>query len=441
MENLNTLKKKLEIAESAVKNLEERSKRAGDLISSVKDISEETNLLALNAAIEAAHAGEKGKSFSVVASEIRKLSYNTKEVSKEVSSLLNQIKEISNTINISIIEVLKNITQNFDKLNLIVNYINEIEKYVYDSTKESGNIEKEISDIFGKAEEVNGFIENISNEVMEIENSTFKVNKAIEEQKDYISELLINIIGKMEDNYIELTSEINEIEFLQEKEEKLILVSSPYEPYVIYNEKKGELEGIDIEIIKEIFNRRNVDITTRVTTWDMSLKAIKSGVADLIPTVSYKKEREDFIDFSKEYGKIYKAVYSLESSGVSIEKYDDLRKYKIGIIQGYNYDEKFLNDSSIIKDKSLNEDILFTKLIKGIVDAVILNEFVGDYYLKNKKLNQVVRKNRYKMIEETSSDIRLGFSKKKDLSKYKKIFEEGIEEIKRDGTFLLLGGL
>ncbi|KYO64338.1 methyl-accepting chemotaxis protein [Thermovenabulum gondwanense] len=434
MENLNTLKKKLEIAESAVKNLEERSKRAGDLISSVKDISEETNLLALNAAIEAAHAGERGKSFSVVASEIRKLSYSTKEVSKEVSSLLNQIKEISNMINISIIEVLKNITQNFDKLSLIVNYINDIEKYVYDSTKESGNIEREISYIFSKAEEVNGFIENISKEIIEIENSTFKVDKAIEEQKDYISELL-DIISKMEDNYIELTSEINESEFLQEKEEKLILVSSPYEPYVIYNDEKGELEGIDIEIIKEIFNRRNIDVVTRVTTWDMSLKAIKSGVADLIPTVSYKKEREDFIDFSKEYGKIYKAIYSLEISGVSIEKYDDLKKYKIGIIQGYNYDENFLNDRSIIKDKSLNEDILFTKLIKGIVDAVILNEFVGDYYLKNKKLNQVVRKNKYKMIEETSSDIRLGFSKKKDLSKYKKIFEEGIEEIKKDGTY------
>ena len=72
--------------------LSEKTQAVGEIISSVNDISERTHLLALNAAIEAAAAGENGRSFAVVASEMKTLADQAKDATLQVRSILGDIQ-------------------------------------------------------------------------------------------------------------------------------------------------------------------------------------------------------------------------------------------------------------------------------------------------------------------------------------------------------------
>ncbi|CAM3687068.1 methyl-accepting chemotaxis protein [Brevibacillus invocatus] len=84
-----------------LKNTENMDK----VIDFIHNVAQQSNLLGLNAAIEAARAGEYGKTFSVVASEIRKLSHHSEDASKKISAFLGEMRISFNNTSNSIIDI------------------------------------------------------------------------------------------------------------------------------------------------------------------------------------------------------------------------------------------------------------------------------------------------------------------------------------------------
>jgi methyl-accepting chemotaxis protein len=91
VDSLAEIQRSVELSYEGIKRLSANSGRIEGFISVINDITKRTNLLALNASIIAAQAGEYGKSFGVVADEIRNLSLQTGLSTGEITGIIDEI--------------------------------------------------------------------------------------------------------------------------------------------------------------------------------------------------------------------------------------------------------------------------------------------------------------------------------------------------------------
>ncbi len=89
--------------------LRDASQKVGAIVNLIREIAEQTNLLALNATIEAARAGEAGKGFAVVASEVKQLAAQTAKATEEISRQIAEIQAATTDSVGSIDEIAKQI--------------------------------------------------------------------------------------------------------------------------------------------------------------------------------------------------------------------------------------------------------------------------------------------------------------------------------------------
>ncbi len=109
------------------------SDQIGEIVGTIEDIADQTNLLALNAAIEAARAGEQGRGFAVVADEVRKLAERTTKATKEIGDMIRQIQQDTRGAVESMQQGTQKVTAGVDLVNRTGEALSQIVRMVSES--------------------------------------------------------------------------------------------------------------------------------------------------------------------------------------------------------------------------------------------------------------------------------------------------------------------
>ena len=154
-----------------VSGLTQAAQKIGDVVKLINNIAEQTNLLALNATIEAARAGEAGRGFAVVASEVKSLATQTSKATDEISGQIAGVQ--SSTA--SAVAVIEGISQTIAR-------INEISAAIAASVEEQSSVTQSMSQNMQVAargvSEISASVGEIASATQQVDAATRKVKEA-----------------------------------------------------------------------------------------------------------------------------------------------------------------------------------------------------------------------------------------------------------------------
>ncbi len=200
------IKNSVNYSSKIIIELQETSKKIGNIVEIIDGISDQTNLLALNASIEAARAGEAGKGFAVVADEVRKLAEESMKSSSNIKELItetqnktekalssieegNKESEKGEKIVTIVGESLKEILKSFEDTKV---YLEKVDVMVSESKE---NIDK----VNENANEIQSISTNTAASTEEVAASTQEQSAALQEISDNVQGLS-NLAGELENS-------------------------------------------------------------------------------------------------------------------------------------------------------------------------------------------------------------------------------------------------
>ena len=178
-----------EIMIDKIQHLMELATEVENVVNSVQEIAEKTNLLSLNASIEAARAGENGRGFAVVAQEIRILADDTKQKLKGMMQFVGSIRIAAEESKISLNNTNKSSSQMSKKIEAVSETVGKNVGMLNNVIKDIDIINKSMQGIKTATDEINQAMEVSSLDAEKLSSMTQSIHEDAKKSVEFAGQI------------------------------------------------------------------------------------------------------------------------------------------------------------------------------------------------------------------------------------------------------------
>lgn len=195
---------------------------------------------------------------------------------------------------------------------------------------------------------------------------------------------------------------------------------------LVYKEN-NKTKGLIVDIVEELGKRKNWNIEVQATNWEEAQSKVILGKADALLQINKSEERKELYDFSIDLLKSEFSIFK-NCNDIHIKSIDDLKNKKVGV-EELGYPRYFLKNHRDIEIVAIEDPISgFEMIDSGLIDAVVLDRWTGEYALAKSKLSGI------RVIENPVETIYSNIAVGKGNEELLKEINKGLEEMKSDGT-------
>ena len=207
--------------------------------------------------------------------------------------------------------------------------------------------------------------------------------------------------------------------------EEKIFVFSEFCPYEYM--EKGEADGINIYLIKQVCSRMGIEPVFRELPWKRALRNAETGDADAVFSLFKTDEREKLYNYTDNNLNTVKMVLFTNSDReLKIESMQDLKGFNIGVYRGSSYGYVFDTSFIFTRDVANSNENIIKKQLNRRTDAFVMDENVAEFWLEKLNCTDLIKPVNFTIFE---SKTYIAFSKLSDNNI--KLFSSLLAEEKR----------